>query len=45
LTSYNWDAVTNEYKGQKVELENRLISTYQFDQLKVTFNAKYPRPP
>ena len=45
LTSYNWDAVTNEYKGQKDKLENRLISTYQFDQLKVTFNAKYPMPP
>ena len=44
LTSYNWDAVTNEYKGQKDKLENRLISTYQFDQLKVTFNAKYPMP-
>ena len=45
LTSYNWDAVTNEYTGQKDKLENRLISTYQFDQLKVTFNAKYPMPP
>ena len=45
LTSYNWDAVTNEYNGQKDKLENRLISTYQFDQIKVTFNAKYPMPP
>jgi hypothetical protein len=45
LTSYNWDAVTNEYKGQKEKLENRLISMYQFDQLKVTSNAKYPMPP
>lgn len=44
LTSYNWDAVTNEYKGHKDKLENRLISTYQFDLLKVTFNAKYPMP-
>ena len=45
MTSYNWDAVANEYRGQKDKLENRLISTYQFDQLKLTFNAKYPMSP
>jgi hypothetical protein len=45
LSSYNWDAVTNEYKSEKDKLENRLISTYRFDQLKVSFNAKYPMPP
>jgi hypothetical protein len=45
LTSHNWNAVTNEYKGHKDQLENRLIETYQFDQFMVTFNAKYPMPP
>ena len=35
---YSWQYIS-------VRLENRLISTYQFDQLKVTFNAKYPMPP
>lgn len=45
LTSHNWNAVTNEYKGHKDQLENRLIESYQFDQFMVTFNAKYPMPP
>lgn len=45
LPSDNWDSATNEYKGEKDKLENRLISIYQFDQFKAAFNAKYPMPP
>jgi hypothetical protein len=44
LSSFNWDAVTKEYKSEKDKLENRVISISQFDQSTSVLNNKYPMP-
>ena len=44
LSQYDWNDVTKEYKTITDNVENRLISTDDFNKLKAIFNAKYPTP-